>query len=119
MRLFQVLDKGEFREVTTPGGRIAGVHEAVGVARNAVKAGKFIADYGDGQVLQFDVKDGTAFGVGAQNMSSVRKEQTPAYITDKQNGTLKPEKNISTGGVLYGESRSNDIGGKNSFEQLS
>lgn len=120
MRLFQVLNEGDFREVTTPTGRLSGVQEAVGVAAHAVKEGKFIADYGNGQVLHFDVRDGASYGVGNQNMSSVRIETTPAYITDKQNGTLKTDNSmISRGGAMYGNTKSDDIGGVNSVTELS
>lgn len=124
MRLFQVLEDGNFREVTSDtarqNGELSGVYEAVALARQLKEDGQFIADYGDGQVLRFQVANDTAIGVRPENIRNLPMDKTPARLTDVQEGKHDPEDEgvMSPYGALYSSGKTDDIGGANAIEEL-
>jgi hypothetical protein len=124
MRLFQVLDDGDFREVVSEtvreSGGMSGVYEAVAVARQLKEDGTFVADYGDGQVLRFQVSNDSAIGVRPENIRNLPIERTPARLADIQAGSIDPqtEDQLSNFGAMYHAVKEEDIGGANAMEEL-
>ena len=124
MRLFQVLDNGDFREVVSDtareNGGLSGVYEAVAVARQLKEDGTFVADYGDGQVLRFQVANDSAIGIRPENIRNLPIESTPARLADVQSGKVKPqtEDQLSNFGAMYHAVKEEDIGGANAMEEL-
>lgn len=125
MRLFQVLEDGNFREVKSEtareNGNLSGVYEAVALARQLKEDGAFIADYGDGQILRFEVQSDNAIGVRPENIRNLPIDKTPARLTDVQEGKHDPDDNdgtMSPYGALYSSGKTDDIGGANAIEEL-
>jgi len=75
MRVFRVENDAIAEEVKT-NQRLAGIYDAVHVARS-LGDGDYDADFGDGSVMRFTVKNGQPTGIGPESVRNVNLDDMP------------------------------------------
>lgn len=101
MRLFRVNGEEIVDEVNTTE-RLAGVYDAVHVAR-ATGDGEYDADFGDGSVMRFSVKDGMPSGIGPDSVRNVNLDDRPHRVWDNHVTSSSVNAPVSSLGAIFDE----------------
>lgn len=108
VRVFRKNEDGSLTEVDYHNERMANAYDAGEVARKYGGGdGDFVADFRNGDVLDFSVKDRKPTGMRHENMRHLPERELPSTLMDVDN-PVATDQSIGMFGAFFGENASNN-----------
>lgn len=107
MRLFRVDENSKVTGEVETTERLAGVYDGIHVARKSGD-GAYDLDYGNGNVLRINVKDGVPAPVGPDAERRVNLDDMPHRAWDRSTVDEQTKNPVSRFGALFGDGDDKD-----------